>query len=211
MQSRSLDMEGPNFNSDDVEILEKRLCYEGRFSYYEYRLKHRLIGGEWGSVLIRECLEKPDSVGVLLYDPYEDSVVLIEQFRVGALSQPEGPWQLELVAGNIDPGETLEQAAHREAIEESGVDIIELMQIGDFLMSPGTSDEKMTLFCGGIDARKVGGKYGVDSEGEDIWAQVYPRSEVFAALQEGYVKNAPLIIALQWLNINHKKIQEKWQ
>lgn len=203
--------EGPCFSAEDVEVVEKATVYQGFFCMHRYRLKHRLIEGGWSPVITRECFDRGPAVGVLLYDPYKDTVVLVEQFRIGALGSSEGPWQLELVAGMIEEGETAEQVIHREAIEESGSDVLDLEYICEYFPSPGGSNEKLFLYCGGIDSTHVGGVHGLKEEGEDIWVQVFPREEAWHILQENYINNAATIIALQWLQMNYQRLQEKWQ
>ena len=203
--------EGPCFGHDDVEVVEKRLVYDGFFKMQRFQLKHRLIEGGWSKVLSRECFDRGPSGGVLLYDPYKDAVVLVEQFRVGALEGNEGPWQLELVAGILEPGESPEDVVHRESIEEAGSDVLALEYIFEYYPSPGGSNEKLFLYCGGIDSTNVGGVHGLPEEGEDIWVQVFPREEAWHILQENYINNASTIIALQWLQMNYKRLQEQWQ
>ena len=69
---------------------------------------------------------------MFIYDPNLDSVLLIEQFRVGALSHPN-PWQLEIVAGLVDGhGESLEDVAKREVLEEAGVELSRLEKVMTF-------------------------------------------------------------------------------
>ncbi len=203
--------EGHCFGRKDVEIIEKKTVYSGFFKVQQYRLKHRLLDGGWTPVMTRECFDRGESVAVLPYDPYKDTVVLLEQFRIGAIDAKEGPWQLELVAGMIEPGESLEDVAHREAIEESGSDVLDLEAICDYYSSVGGSSEKLHLFCGGIDSTHVGGVHGVKEEGEDILVQVFPREEAWHILQENYINNAATIIALQWLQLNYQRLQAKWQ
>ncbi|MCG8314960.1 MAG: NUDIX domain-containing protein, partial [Pseudomonadales bacterium] len=163
--------DGPCFDRSDVEVLEKTKVYEGFFRMNKYRLTHRKIEGGWTRELVRECFERPQAVGVLLYDPYQDNVVLIEQFRIGALDAHEGPWQMELVAGIVEEGEKPEQVAHREAVEEAGTEVLDLEYICEYFSSPGGSNEKLTLYCGGINSEGVGGVHGLEEEGEDIWVQ----------------------------------------
>lgn len=207
-----MDLEdGPCFGREDVKILEKTEVYKGFFRMNRYRLKHRMIEGGWSKDLVRECFERPQAVGVLLYDPYQDNVVMLEQFRIGSLDASEGPWQMELVAGIIEPGEKSEEVAHREAEEEAGTEILDLEYICEYYSSPGGSNEKLTLYCGGIDSSGVGGVHGVKEEGEDIWVQVMSREDAWSALEENYIGNAATIISLQWLQMHYKRLQEKWQ
>lgn len=203
--------DGPCFSAEDVEVLEKALVYQGFFRMYRYKLKHRLIKGGWSAALTRECFDRGPAVAVLLYDPYKDAVVLVEQFRIGPLEGPEGPWQLELVAGIVEPGEKPEDVIHREAIEEAGSDVLDIEYICEYYPSPGGSNEKLFLYCGGIDSTGLGGVHGLEEEGEDIWVQVFPREEAWHILQENYINNAATIIALQWLQMNYQRLQEKWQ
>lgn len=203
--------EGPCFGHDDVEVIEKKLVYNGFFKMQRYKLRHRLIEGGWCRPLTRECFDRGPSVGVLLYDPYKDTVVLVEQFRIGALDGNEGPWQLELVAGILEPGESPEDVVHRESIEEAGSDVLALEYIYEYYPSPGGSNEKLYLYCGGIDSTDIGGVHGLAEEGEDIWVQVFPRKEAWNILQENYIHNAATIIALQWLQMNYQRLQEQWQ
>ena len=203
--------EGPCFSHNDVEVLEKSTVYSGFFKMQRYQIKHRLIKGGWSPVLSRECFDRGPAVGVLLYDPYKDAVVLVEQFRIGALEAHEGPWQLELVAGILEDGESPEDVVHRESTEEAGSDVLALEYIYEYYPSPGGCNEKLFLYCGGIDSSGVGGVHGLEEEGEDIWVQVFPREEAWHILQENYINNAATIIALQWLQMNYQRLQEKWQ
>ena len=105
----------------DVEIVDRELCYQGFFRLERVRLRHSLHRGGMSPVLVRETLEKGDVVAVLPYDPVADTVVMIEQFRVGAIGAPRGAWLLEIVAGLMEPGEQPDDVARREATEEAGL------------------------------------------------------------------------------------------
>ncbi len=207
-----MDMEdGPCFDRSDVEILDRLKVYDGFFKMSRYRLKHKKVEGGYTKELIRECFERPPAVGVLLYDPYKDNVVMLEQFRIGCLDAHTGPWQMELVAGIVEKGEKPTDVAHREAKEEAGTDVLDLEYICEYYPSPGGSNEKLTLYCGGVDSTGVGGVHGVEEEGEDIWVQVFSREEAWTAMRENYIGNAATIIALQWLQMHWQRLQEKWQ
>jgi ADP-ribose pyrophosphatase len=203
--------DGPNFTRDDVKILSAKLVYDGFFRMKKFILKHRLIEGGWTGDISRECFLRPAAVGVLLYDPYQDKVVVIEQFRIGTLDSPEGPWQIELVAGMVEDGESKEQVAHREVREETGAEILELEYICEYYPSPGGSNEKMYLYCGGVDSEELGGASGLSEESEDIWVHVFGREELWAALKDNYIQNASTLIALQWLQMNWERLQQQWQ
>lgn len=192
----------------DVEVVEQRAVYQG-FSRLEIvRLRHRLFAGGMGVIIQRELLMKPEAVGVLIYDPKRDEVLMIEQFRVGALSE-SNPWQLEIVAGlvdSVDEDETLEAVVCREALEEAGVELRQVQKLMSYFMSPGGSNEKFTLFVAEADLSNAGGLHGLPEEGEDIRVAVLKSDEAFQALMDGRVSNAPALIALQWLMLNKQHL-----
>ncbi|VED33490.1 ADP-ribose pyrophosphatase [Escherichia coli] len=70
----------------------------------------------------REIFERGHAAVLLPFDPVRDEVVLIEQIRIAAYDTSETPWLLEMVAGMIEEGESVEDVARREAIEEAGAD-----------------------------------------------------------------------------------------
>jgi ADP-ribose pyrophosphatase len=112
-----------------VEVLSRETAYRGFFSLEKLTLRHGLFGGGMSPPITRELIEKGDVSAVLLYDPALDRVVLIEQFRVGALRDPDGPWMMEVVAGLIEAGESAEDVARREAMEEAGCAVLELVPV----------------------------------------------------------------------------------
>ncbi|MDS4022638.1 MAG: NUDIX domain-containing protein [Candidatus Competibacter sp.] len=195
------------------EVLDQSICHNGFFRMEKYRLRHELFSGGWSSEIVRECLERGHAVAVVLYDPDSDQVVLLEQFRVGALEFPGGPWLLEIVAGIMDePGETTEEVARRETAEEAGCELLDLIPICHYLVSPGGTSESITLFCGRVDASTVAsGVRGVASEHEDIWVHVVSRDEALSLLHSGRINSAAPIIALQWLELNRPKLLERWE
>ncbi len=197
-------------NIDDVQILDKTSCFRGFFCINKYQLRFRLFAGEWSRPVTRELFERGDACGVLLFDPKLERVVLAEQFRLGALRDPAGPWLLELIAGIIEPGETPAQVAEREAHEEADLAITALMPICQYWPSPGGSNEQVTLFCGQVDASDAGGLHGNADEVEDIKLHVLSANEAFAAVKSGRINNAPGIIALQWLEMNYVNVKEQW-
>jgi len=193
-----------------VEILDKTVCYDGFFRLERYRLRHRLFSGAWSRVLTRELFERGHAAAVLPYDPALDAVVLVEQFRIGALETPGSPWLLEIVAGIIDPGETPEDVVRREALEEANCQIQELLHICDYFVSPGGTSERISLFCGKVHAASAGGLYGLAAEEEDIRVTVVPFVEAIEQLHAGKINSAAPIIALQWLQLNHAQLRTRW-
>ena len=206
-------MQQTAFNQqDDVEILSRETVYKSFTQVDVVKLKHRLFAGGISPIIQRELVIKPEAIGVFIYDPNLDSVLLIEQFRVGALSHPN-PWQLEIVAGLVDGhGESLEDVAKREVLEEAGVELSRLEKVMTFLLSPGGSNEKFTLFVGQADLSQAGGVFGLPEEGEDIKVSVVAASDFIHLLQKNTLLwNAPLLIAGQWFALNKTLLQSKWK
>jgi ADP-ribose pyrophosphatase len=193
-----------------VEILDKTVCYEGFFRIERYRLRHRLFSGAWSRELVREVFERGHAAAVLPYDPVLDQVVLIEQFRIGALHAPGDPWLLEIVAGVIEPGETPEEVIRREAVEESGCHLQEVVPICEYLVSPGGTSERLSLYCGKVDASRAGGTHGLAEEEEDIRVVVMSVQEALVQMQTGNIRAAAPIIALQWLSLNRDQLRRRW-
>ncbi|MDH4555078.1 NUDIX domain-containing protein [Pseudomonas sp. BN417] len=195
---------------DAVEMIERETCFQGFYRLDRLSLRHRLFAGGMGPVIHRELFVRHDAVCVLPYDPQRDAVVLIEQFRVGALGKSESPWLLELVAGLIDKGEEPEEVARREAVEEADLQLTSLWPITTYYPSPGGSNERVHLFLGRCDSSNAGGVHGLAEEGEDIRVHVLPLEDALALMREGRLDNAASMLALQWLALNRTEVRGLW-
>ena len=194
----------------DVEVLQRETCFKGFYRLDRLHLRHRQFAGGMGPQLSRELFVRHDAVCVLPYDPQRDSVVLIEQFRVGAMEKSANPWLLELVAGLIDKDEQPEEVAHREAEEEANLKLGALWPITQYYPSPGGSNERVYLYLGRCDSEGAGGVYGLAEEGEDIRVHVWPLEDALQAVKDGRIDNAASIIALQWLALNRAEVRGLW-
>lgn len=197
-------------DADAVRILARETCFRGFYRLDRLQLCHRQFSGAMGPALSRELFVRHDAVCVLPYDPQRDCVVLVEQFRVGALDKAANPWLLELVAGLIDSDEAPEQVARREAREEAGLELGALWPITTYFPSPGGSDELVHLYVGRCDSAGAGGVHGLAEEGEDIRVHVWPLEDALQAVRDGRINNAASIIALQWLALNRAEVRGLW-
>ena len=161
--------------------------------------------------MTRELILRPRAVGVLLFDTAQQQVVLVRQIRVGMLDEGENPWLLELVAGMVESGEEPIEVAARESLEEANTKPQDLLQICEYYNSPGISNERITLFCGRVDATQAGGIFGLDAEHEDIEVVVLSLADALAKVASGEINNAMSIIALQWLQLNQPMLEESWK
>ena len=200
----------PTFSANDYQLLADDTVYDGFFRMHRLRLSHALFAGGQSGEFTRELLERDNAVGVLLYDPRQDCVVLIEQFRVGAVRDTQSPWLLELVAGLVEAGEADTEVALRESQEEAGLAVSALWPIGRYYSSPGGSSEQLGLFCGRVNASSAGGIHGLADEHEDIRVHVIAVTDLPALLQEGSIRNVHTAVALQWLLLNHAHVQDAW-
>ena len=199
-----------HYAADDVKIIEKSAGYNGFFKVNVYRLQHRLFAGGWNQPIVRELFERGHAAALLPYDPVRDEIVLVEQFRIGAMETCPTPWLLELVAGIIDPGEVAEEVVRREAVEEAGIEVARCEHAISYLVSPGGSTERIEVYVGEVDASKASGLHGLADEGEDIRVHVVSREQAYAWLKEGRIDNAASVIALQWLALNHGDLRARW-
>lgn len=194
------------------KVIKEETVFKDFFSVKKYTLQHTLYKGGWSNSMTREVFHRGNCVAVLLYDPQLDEVVVIEQFRAGAVLLPkqEDAWLLEIVAGAMEFGESADDVARREAIEESGCEILDLIKINEFFTSPGATSECLTLFCGRINASRVGGIHGLEHEDEDIKVTSLKFDDVYALLEQGRIISAIPIIAIQWLYIHRDKLRQQW-
>lgn len=199
----------------DFKVFDRETCYKGFFKMERLQIQHSLFAGGWSELITRELIHKGHAASVLLYDPKLEKVVMVEQFRVGTMENTstqdmQGAWTLELVAGFIEKGERAEDVIHREAKEESGSVIMEIVPIYKFLASPGNSSETTTLFCGKVDASNSGGIFGLAHEGEDIRVHVLTLEDALSNIENGRINTATPIIALQWLEKHRENLRTKW-
>jgi ADP-ribose pyrophosphatase len=194
-----------------VVVLEQTVAYDGHFKIIRYRLRHRLFAGGLSPALTREVFERGHAVAVLPFDPARDQVVLIEQFRVGALGVVDHPWLLEPVAGIIESGESAPVVAKREAAEEAGLELLDLVPACTYFTSPGGSTETCRVFIGLVDAQRAGGIHGLVDEGEDIKVRVVELDRALEELGGDRIHAATTLIALQWLALHRAELAERWR
>jgi ADP-ribose pyrophosphatase len=199
-----------------VEIKSEWTAYSYRdfFRILHAELRYRLQNGRMSALLPRLSFERGDSVGMLLYDPEQDQVVLTRQFRypVYAGLSPQAragegarqAWVLEVVAGMLDGDSSAPKVAKRELLEEVGyVPTGDLTFIATVYVSPGGTSERVHLYLGQINATQPvepGG--GLEDEGEDIEAVVLPLQEAFDMIGRGEIQDAKTILCLQYLALH---------
>lgn len=200
-------------SEEALQILGRDVAYRGFFRIDRYRVRHRLFAGGWSAELTREVFERGRAVGVLLYDPTRDVLVLVEQFRLPAHLAGFSAWQLEIVAGLVDhDGESELEVARREAREEANLVLAgEIEPMHRFLTSPGGTTETVALFCARVDAAGAGGIHGLADEHEDIKVVVKSFRETMRLLRGGKIENVFTLAALYWLAENRARLRRTWR
>ena len=199
------------FAKNDVEIIARETLYSGFFSMDLYRFRHRLFNGEMSGEIRREIFERGHAAVLLPFDPVRDEVVLVEQIRIAAYDVSESPWLLEMVAGMIEEGETVEDVARREALEEAGLVVGRTKPVLSYLARPGGTSERLSIMVGEVDATTAEGIHGLADENEDIRVHVVSREQAYQWVEEGKIDNAASVIALQWLQLHYQTLRNEWK
>ena len=198
------------YNKSDVSVHDISNKYQGYFAINEYSLQHKLFSGDQSETFSREVFERGDAVVVVPYDAIEDKVLLIEQFRVGAIRGEDNPWLLEFIAGMFDKNESPIDVAIREAKEETNLTLYpkDLMPIMQYFSSPGGMSERIHLYLAHVSSSKIntGDNYGLEEEHEDIKLHLVSRIQAMDLLAQGKITNAATIIGLQWLALNYSSL-----
>lgn len=193
----------------DVEQVALRQPYARFFALEEVDLRFRRFGGGMSGEITRAAFVSCDAVTVLPYDPVSDRVLLIDQFRTGPyLRGDPQAWQIEAIAGRIDAGETPEEAARREAFEEAGLELTDLLPVAQYYPSPGAVTEYLYSYVAltALETAKEG-VFGVAGETEDIRSHVLGFDQAMALVESGEIATAPLILTLYWLGANRARLR----
>lgn len=200
MDRRKLQDPAGRGEEEAVRVVSERSLYEGFGSYREMVVDQPLASG--GTVEIsREFQARRDVVAVLPYDPVRRVALLARQLRVPLFARGDHDGYLEEVpAGYIDEGEIAVDAARREAAEEVGVKVGELVHVADVFPSPGSLTERLSLYLARYGAGDVvSGGGGLAEEGEEIEVLEWPLARLGEAVQEGGLADAKTLILVQAL------------
>jgi len=195
----------------DGEVRIDRIdrAYTNYFALNEYHLAHERFDGTMTDVLERAVFVATDAALVLPYDPVRDRVMLVEQLRMGPVARGDrAQWQLEPIAGRVDPGESPEDAAHREAQEEAGLTLRKLEKIAEVYASPGDSTEFFYIYLGLADLPDDStGVNGLEAENEDIRSHLIGFDALMTMVDQLEAANAPLVIAAYWLARHRERLR----
>ena len=192
----------------DIRVLKHERSHLSFFGNEEMELQHRRYDGSMSPVLNRSAVLVGRASIVLPYDARRDQVLLVEQFRAPVFfAGDRNPWVWEPVAGLVDPGETPEQAAHREAMEEAGVSLSGLEPVAQCYSSTGSSGEYLHIFVGVADLSGVVPASGVEEEGEDIRSEIISYDALMQGIDDQTYRDMPLITAALWLSRHRDRLR----
>ena len=199
-------------NRRHVSTHNKNIVYQGFFSVEERSLSYQKFNNEQSAVLKRSALISSDAVIVLPYDPINDRVLLIEQFRTGPyVKGDEAPWVLEPIAGLIDAGETPESAGIREAQEEAHLELKSLELVARSYPSPGISSEFFHQYVGIVELPFSSSLIaGLSSENEDIRSHIFEYKQFSEMIDSGKIKVGPAILLGLWLSKNRNRLIKEY-
>jgi ADP-ribose pyrophosphatase len=181
--------------------------HDGFFALDEVALSHPAFAG--GRIdVVREVFVGTDAALVLPFDPARGLVALLEQFRPGPWRRGDPrPWVLEPVAGLVEPGESPETCARREAEEEAGLAFRDLVPVPGGYPSPGATSEHFHLFVGLCDLLPGQPRAGgIEAEGEDIRVHVLALDEALRLAETGEINVLPLLALLWWTAIHRDRL-----
>lgn len=191
---------------NEWRMLSTKPVYTGFNSIQLCEVEHSLYEGGQSGPVKRELIDRGNVAAVLPYDRRDDSVVLVEQFRIGAMNR-DSPWLTEIIAGMVEADESPEDMAFREAKEEAGLSLDNLFPIAHYLSSPGNTAEEVFIYGSLTDLSGAGGFHGVEGEHEDIRVIKTSAEQAIELFDQGVICNALSVIAMMWFKANIEKLR----
>lgn len=144
------------------------------------------------------CIDLPDLAAVIPFCRETRTVYLIEQVRPALFVKHGWKTDLELPAGFVDQGETPAEAAARELEEETGFTSLQTTPLCEFVISPGFTGEKTSLFLALVEPQKGTGDWFKTVDGEILKILDVKLEDVPALLEGNQIHNALTCLAMNW-------------
>ena len=134
----------------------------------------------------REVVRHRGSVAMLPVDA-DGRVLLVRQYRYAV-----GAYVWELPAGRLDAGETPEEGARRELVEEAGLEAGRVEPVLSFFTTPGVCDEVSHVFRA-TELRVVPARPEEDERIEPTW---FALEDALSMIDRGEIREGKTLIAL---------------
>jgi len=163
-------------------VVDSRVIYQGQI----VNLRRDSVVMADGRRVLREVVEHGEVVAIVPLDE-DGRVVLVRQYRLPARQS-----LLEVPAGGVERGESVEEAAQRELQEETSYRASHLRRLGGFFVSPGYCTEFIHVFLAtGLSQ----GPTGADPD-EHIVVERLLLSEALRLVETGEIRDGKTIIGL---------------
>jgi len=165
-----------------VKVLKSRMVFRGKV----FGVRRDEVVEPGGLRATREVIAHPGSVVVL--PVFEDGrILMIRQYRYATRQ-----YLWELVAGRIDEGESVKEAAARELKEETGYTAKRLSEFLDVFPTPGFLEERMhILLAEGLKA----GEAEPEAD-EKIISHAYGVNELKRMMKQGKLRDGKSIAGI---------------
>lgn len=163
-------------------VIGSRRIYDGRI----VALREDTVRLPDGATAQREVVEHAEVVAIVPVDD-KGNVVLVRQYRL-----PAQEALLEVPAGGVEEGESVQEAAQRELQEETGYRAERLKRLCGFFVSPGYCTEFIHVFLAtGLNESRIEG-----DPDENIVVERLPASEAVRLIDSGEIKDGKSVIGL---------------
>lgn len=181
------------------EIVQRIRLLEG-WSRVDRVLVRHADGTEWDRTLEDHGL----AAAVLPYDPVRRTCLLVSMPRPAVLAFGSGDDLLEAPSGMLDDGETFEEAARREALEEAGLQFGDLEPVVTLWTMPGLSTERVGIFLAAYEpGARVSAGGGAPDENEQIAITEIYFADLKRMVMTGRLEDGKTLVAAQALMLRH--------
>lgn len=164
------------------ELISSEILMKGR----AFTIRRDIMKTPNGGETKFDIVEHGGSVILIPIDD-EGNILFVKQYRHAA-----GIEMLELPAGTRDGDEPFEVCAAREIREETGMESLNLTQIGSFYLAPGYSTEYMGVFL----AKDLRPNPLEADEDEFLSVEKIPIAEAIQKAERGEMPDAKSLAAL---------------
>ncbi len=188
--------------SEHIRNLTKELLSDYKSTLEKISFDYLRSDGVW-QCQDRVVFSRKDATVVLMYNKETKHIILTRQFRLPTYLNGNGTGMLiEAPAGTIDDNESPETCIRREIEEETGYRVLEVKQILQAYLSPGSVTEKLYFFIAEYTEAMRQGKGGGTDETEDIEVIGIPFTKAVTMVADGTLQDAKTIILIQYAQIN---------